>query len=86
MTEADQRIDGERALTFSVGLLMTIGTVLYVLYTAPGFALFPISLIKSAPGISAPTLAASTASDLEANRERQRQLEARNLGRDDGMA
>ena len=65
---------------------MTIGTLLYVLYTGPGFALFPIALIKSAPGISAPTLAATTSSALEANRERQRQLDRRNLGREDGMS
>ncbi|KAI9751086.1 MAG: hypothetical protein M1815_001363 [Lichina confinis] len=76
---------GERALTFSIGLLTTIGTLLYVLYAGPGFALFPISLIKSAPAISAPSLAASTANALEGNRERQRQLEARNMGREDGM-
>ncbi|KAL9636783.1 MAG: hypothetical protein Q9164_002609 [Protoblastenia rupestris] len=76
---------GERALTFALGLLITIGTLIYVLYTAAGFALLPIALIKSAPGISAPTLSANTASELEQNRERQRQLELRNEGRDDGL-
>lgn len=72
-------------MTFALGLLIAIGTVLYVVYTAPGLALSPISLIKSAPGISAPTLAATTASALEANRERQRQLEGRSLGRANGL-
>ncbi|KAI9835731.1 MAG: hypothetical protein M1819_001909 [Sarea resinae] len=76
---------GERALTFALGLLITIGTVIYVLYTASGFALLPISFIKSAPSISAPTLAANTASELEGNRERQRQLEGRNAGRSGGL-
>ena len=42
---------GERALTFAIGLLMTIGTLLYCLYTAPGMALLPLSLIKTAPRI-----------------------------------
>lgn len=78
-------LDGERALTFSIGVLILLGTVLYCLYTAPGLALLPVSLIKSAPGISAPQLAASTSSQLAQNRERQRQLEGRNEGRDGGL-
>ncbi|KAF2754101.1 hypothetical protein EJ05DRAFT_541236 [Pseudovirgaria hyperparasitica] len=76
---------GERALTFALGLLITIGTVIYVLYTAAGLALLPVALIKSAPAISAPNLAANTASQLEQNRERQRQLEGRNEGREGGL-
>ncbi|KZF26117.1 putative lysosomal cobalamin transporter [Xylona heveae TC161] len=76
---------GERALTFALGLLITIGTFIYILYTGAGTALLPISLIKSAPSISAPTLAANTASELERNRERQRQLEGRNAGRQNGL-
>lgn len=78
-------IDGERALTFAVGLLITMGTLIYVLYTAAGFALLPVALIKSAPGISAPALTATTASELERNRERQHQLEMRHQGRSDSM-
>ncbi|PTB74584.1 hypothetical protein M440DRAFT_1029412 [Trichoderma longibrachiatum ATCC 18648] len=77
---------GEKALTFALGLLMTLGTFLYVLYTSAGLALMPISLIKSAPPISAPQLSATTASQLEQNRERQRQLELRNAGREEGMS
>ncbi|KAJ5552932.1 lysosomal cobalamin transporter [Penicillium frequentans] len=68
---------GERALTFALGLLMTLGICLYVLYTSVGLALFPISLIKTAPSISSPTLRASTVRQLEANQERLRQLEGR---------
>lgn len=56
-----------------------------MIYTAAGMALLPVSIIKSAPSISAPSLAANTASQLEANRERQRQLEGRNEGREDGL-
>lgn len=78
--------NGEKALTFSVGLLVTLGTLLYVLYTGAGLALLPISFIKSAPSISAPQLSETTASALEQNRERQRQLEMRNAGRNDGMS
>jgi LMBR1 domain-containing protein 1 len=77
--------DGERALTFALGLLITIGTLVYILYTATGMALLPVAMIKSAPAISAPSLVQDTASQLEQNRERQRQLEARNEGRHDGL-
>lgn len=72
-------------MTFALGLLITIGTLIYVLYTGAGFALLPVAFIKSAPGISAPTLSANTASELDQNRERQRQLEGRNAGREDGL-
>lgn len=77
---------GEKALTFALGLLVTIGTLLYVVYTGAGLALLPISFIKDAPSVSAPQLSETTASQLEANRERQRQLEMRNTGNEDGMS
>lgn len=77
---------GERALTFALGLLITIGVILYCFYTAAGLALLPITLIKSAPSISAPALTASTESELESNRERQRQLEGRAQGNPDGLS
>ncbi|PHH70370.1 hypothetical protein CDD80_6060 [Ophiocordyceps camponoti-rufipedis] len=77
---------GEKALTFALGLLMTLGTLLYVVYTGSGLALMPVSLIKSAPAISAPQLSATTASQLEQNRARQRQLEMRTAGRQEGMS
>lgn len=77
--------EAERALTFALGLLITLGTFIYVLYTSAGLALLPITWIKSAPSISAPKLAATTASQLEQNRERQRQLEGRNEGRQEGL-
>ncbi|KAI9713773.1 MAG: hypothetical protein M1828_001367 [Chrysothrix sp. TS-e1954] len=76
---------GERALTFALGLLITLGTLLYVLYTSAGLALLPTTLIRSAPAISAPNLASTAASELEQNRERQRQLELRNEGRETGL-
>lgn len=77
---------GEKALTFALGLLVTLGTLLYAVYTSAGFALLPISFIRSAPSISAPQLSATTATQLEQNRERQRQLEMRNTGREDGLS
>lgn len=77
---------GERALTFALGLLISLGTLLYILYTAVGLALLPISFIKSAPSVSAPQLSETTASALEQNRERQRQLEGRNAGRNGGVS
>ncbi len=76
---------GERALTFALGLLTSLGMLLYIVYTAPGLALLPVKLIKSAPSLSAPQLAASTSSALAHNRERQRQLESRAAGRPNGL-
>ncbi|KAI9811359.1 MAG: hypothetical protein M1827_005519 [Pycnora praestabilis] len=76
---------GTRAVTFAIGLLITMGTLVYILYTAAGLALLPVAFIKSAPAISAPTLTANTASALESNRERQRQLEGRNEGAEGGL-
>lgn len=77
---------GEKALTFGVGLLVTLGTLLYILYTGAGLALLPVSWIKSAPSISAPQLSETTDTQLETNRERQRQLDMRNAGRPEGMS
>ncbi|KAK2014916.1 LMBR1 domain-containing 1 [Colletotrichum eremochloae] len=78
--------NGQKALSFALGLLVTLGVLLYVVYTAAGLALLPMSFIKSAPSISAPQLTENTASALEQNRERQRQLEMRNAGRPEGMS
>ena len=72
-------------MTFATGLLITIGTIIYIVYTGPGLALLPVAMIKQAPSISAPTLSANTASALEENLERQRQLEGRNEGREGGL-
>lgn len=75
----------ERALTFALGLLITIGTLIYLLYTAAGLALLPITFIRSAPSISVPSLAANTDAELQENRERQHQLESRNEGAEGGL-
>lgn len=77
---------GERALTFALGLLITIGIIIYCLYTGAGLALLPLTFIKSAPSVSAPALHESTAAQLEENRERQRQLEGRNQGNQNGLS
>jgi LMBR1 domain-containing protein 1 len=77
---------GEKALTFALGLLVTLGTLLYVVYTGAGLALLPVSFIKSAPSISAPQLTETTATALEQNREQQRQIEMRSSGRPEGMS
>jgi LMBR1 domain-containing protein 1 len=77
-------VDGERALTFIVGVLLCFGTVLYVLYTAPGLALTPMLLIKSLPSTSLPSASAATSDALAINRERQRVIEAQYQGRDEG--
>ncbi|RVX74489.1 putative lysosomal cobalamin transporter [Exophiala mesophila] len=77
---------GEKALTFALGILITLGIVIYCFYTAAGLALLPLTLIKSAPAISAPALTESTAAQLENNQERQRQLEGRAQGNPDGLS
>jgi LMBR1 domain-containing protein 1 len=77
---------GERALTFALGILITIGVVLYCFYTAAGLALLPLTMIKSAPSISAPALTETTATQLDSNLERQRQLEGRAQGNPDGLS
>lgn len=59
--------------------------MLFVLYTGAGLAILPVALIKTAPAVSVPTLSANTASALEHNRERQRQLEYRNTGTEGGL-
>lgn len=73
--------NGEKALAFALGVLVTLGTLLYVVYTGAGLALLPVSIIKTAPSLSAPELSETNASALEINRERQRQLEMRHAGR-----
>lgn len=77
---------GEKALTFALGILITLGIIVYCFYTAAGLALLPLTLIKSAPAISAPALTESTAAQLENNQERQRQLEGRAQGNPDGLS
>ncbi|KAL4902492.1 hypothetical protein BDW74DRAFT_157882 [Aspergillus multicolor] len=59
----------ERALTFALGLLSTIGMCIYVMYTSTGLAVLPTRLIKR-PLLVSPV-------QLESNRERQRQLQGR---------
>jgi len=78
--------NSEKALTFALGLLITLGIIVYCFYTAAGLALLPLTLIKTAPSISAPALTASTEAQLESNNERQRQLEGRAQGSPDGLS
>ncbi|KAL4977843.1 putative lysosomal cobalamin transporter [Aspergillus desertorum] len=72
---------GERVLTFTLGLLITMGMCIYVLHTSTGLAVLPIRLIKGAPRLSnVGSLNATSTVQLESNRERQRQLEGRCAG------
>ena len=78
---------GERALTFGLGLLITIGTIIYCFYTGTGLALLPLDTHQVGSSRSQlRRLSASIASELEANRERQRQLEGRAQGNPDGLS
>lgn len=73
-------LGGERVLTFTLGLLITMGLFLYILYTSTGLAVLPMRMIRAAPSVSDMTWKASTSAQLESNRERQRQLEGRCRG------
>ncbi|KAL3455559.1 hypothetical protein BJX64DRAFT_272244 [Aspergillus heterothallicus] len=68
---------GERALTFAIGLLTTIGMCVLVVHTSTGLAVLPVRLIKGASSVTIQSLKADLALQLESNRERQRQLEGR---------
>ncbi|KAI9367817.1 hypothetical protein BJX61DRAFT_267277 [Aspergillus egyptiacus] len=68
---------GEHALTFALGLLITIGMCVYVIHTSTGLAVLPIRLIRAGASSSHQNLGSSAAVQLESNRERQRQLEGR---------
>lgn len=70
---------GEHAITFSLGLLISIGTILYSFLTAGGMAVLPLSLIKSQPTVNASNLHADATTFLNENRERQRQLQYRTI-------
>ncbi|RAL07488.1 putative LMBR1 domain protein [Aspergillus homomorphus CBS 101889] len=74
LAESLVRNRGERALTFLVGVLMTVGVPLYILYTSTGLALLPLLVIKAAPN---ETWKAAIDVQLESNKERQRQLDRR---------
>lgn len=63
---------------------MCLGTVVYVLYTAPGLALTPLVLIKSVPTVSSPAVGAGVSESLAINRERQRMIEGRYAGSPEG--
>lgn len=75
---------GERALTFIIGVLLSLGTVVFVAYTAPGFALFPITLIKKIPALSV-----GTPDDIQAeiiiNHELQRAINSKYVTLDTQM-
>ncbi|KAI5821222.1 hypothetical protein BZA77DRAFT_238846 [Pyronema omphalodes] len=70
--------NGERALTFIIGVLMCFGTITFVLYTAPGLAMIPMFLIKSSSSVARPGEEAATAAALAINHERQRALRFQN--------
>ncbi|KKA26289.1 hypothetical protein TD95_000088 [Thielaviopsis punctulata] len=71
----------DKVLTFCIGAMLAIGTLLYVVYTGIGLARLPISMIRSSPSLAAPSFAAATSAALARNRSRQRQLELRNASR-----
>jgi LMBR1 domain-containing protein 1 len=71
--------DGERALSFVLGVLLAIGIIFYVFYTAPGFAIFPVTLIKHIPSLQISDIDTARQA-LDHNRESQRRIEIRYQG------
>src|SRR5271154_3777328 len=59
--------------------------IFYVVYTAPGFALFPITLIKHIPSLQISDID-SARQALEHNRESQRRIEIRYQGTSQQMS
>ncbi|KAL2828870.1 LMBR1-like membrane protein-domain-containing protein [Aspergillus pseudoustus] len=78
---------GERALTFAIGLLTTIGMCVFVIHTSTGLAILPVRLIKGGgSSVTSQNLKANSIVQLESNRERQRQLEGRCGGNHDHLS
>ena len=72
-------VDGEKALSFVLGVLLSLRIIFYVVYTAPGFALFPITLIKRIPTLQISDVDTARQA-LDHNRELQRRIEVRYQG------
>lgn len=72
-------VDGEKALSFVLGVLLSLGMILYIVYTAPGLALFPITLIKRIPTLQISDEDAARQS-LQRNQESQRRIEVKYQG------
>lgn len=72
-------VDGEKALSFVLGVLLSLGMILYIIYTAPGLALFPITLIKRIPTLQISDVDAAR-QHLQRNQESQRRIEVKYQG------
>lgn len=72
-------LGGERALTFIIGVLLCLGIIVYVIYTAIGFAVLPVLCMKYRPNLTALELD-DTRVALQLNREKQRMIESRYEG------
>lgn len=71
--------DGEKAMSFVLGVLLSLGTIIYALYTASGFAIFPVTLIKREPTLQISDVDTAR-QELDRNRESQRRIEIRYQG------
>ena len=65
-----------KALLFVLGIVICLGTISMIIYTATGLSVLPISLIKS----KSEDLGGDTDVDLDLNRQKQRQIEIRYEG------
>ncbi|CAG8770595.1 7796_t:CDS:2, partial [Racocetra persica] len=66
---------GENSISFIIAILMIIGMIIFIVYTAPGLSLLPIRMIKGT-GQSGP-LDSEIESHLRVNREKQRVINAK---------
>ncbi|OZJ05692.1 hypothetical protein BZG36_01412 [Bifiguratus adelaidae] len=66
---------GERALSLITAILMLVGTIVFIFYTAPGMSLLPIGMIKGRRDIQ--TEDQEVSARLAINRENQRAITAK---------
>ncbi|CAG8689525.1 17611_t:CDS:2, partial [Cetraspora pellucida] len=74
---------GENSISFIIAILMVIGMIIFIVYTAPGLSLLPIRMIKGA-GQSGPS-DSEIESYLRLNREKQRVINSKYQGSNQTM-
>mmetsp|Transcript_5767 Transcript_5767/g.8057 ORF Transcript_5767/g.8057 Transcript_5767/m.8057 type:complete len:521 (+) Transcript_5767:119-1681(+) len=68
----------ESSISFSVAILMTLGFLCWITYTAYGLSAFPIGIIKGHKHVTEDI--SQLQSDLETTREKQREIKSKYLG------
>ncbi|CAG8689154.1 9782_t:CDS:10 [Funneliformis caledonium] len=76
---------GENSISFVISILMILGMIVFICYTAPGLFLLPIGMIKGTNKINSES-SSELSSSLTLNREKQRILKAKNSGPNNMMS